>query len=43
MVFYSCSVRRRKHSHAETDVLSTAGVGDTVERVHCSVRLFNAS
>lgn len=28
----------RKHGYAESDLLSTAGIVDQVERVHCSVR-----
>ncbi len=28
----------RKHSYLESDLLSTVGVVDQVERVHCSVR-----
>jgi hypothetical protein len=33
----STATRRQKHGHAATDVLSTAGITDDVERVHASV------
>jgi hypothetical protein len=31
---------RQKHGYAQSDILSTEGIVDQVERVHCSVRLF---
>ena len=32
-----CATRRQKHAYATSDVLSTEGVVDRVERVHCKV------
>ena len=29
--------RRTKHGYADSDILSTAGITDPVERVHCKV------
>jgi len=33
----TCVACRTKHGYADSDILSTAGIADPVERVHCKV------